>query len=111
LTATAVDAARWTCARCAVSAGRLDGRPVPCPATWSESGDGVFCLACSRAMAGEAAVQSAPDGTSPADRARRQRRALIEFEIDRSPEAPNRKIAQACRTSTAAVAAIRDTVA
>jgi hypothetical protein len=36
-----------------------------------------------------------------------RRTALIEFEIRRSPEAPNRTIARACHTSPAAVAAIR----
>ncbi|HEU4600103.1 MAG TPA: hypothetical protein VFS26_10160 [Solirubrobacterales bacterium] len=34
--------------------------------------------------------------------------ALIEFEIGRAPEAPNRTIALACRTSSAAVAAVRN---
>ncbi len=36
-----------------------------------------------------------------------RRDALIEFEIDRVPLAPNRAIAQACRTSPIAVAAVR----
>lgn len=37
-----------------------------------------------------------------------RRTALIEFEIARAPEAPNRTIALACRTSPAAVAVVRD---
>jgi len=69
----------------------------------------MFCLACSRAMAGEAAMESAPADCSPEDLARLRRKGLIEFEIGRSPEAPNRTIAQVCRTSTGAVAAIRET--
>jgi hypothetical protein len=36
-----------------------------------------------------------------------RRDALIEFEIDRVPLAPNRAIAQACRTSPIAVATVR----
>ena len=36
-----------------------------------------------------------------------QRSALIAFEIARTPEAPNRVIANACRTSAMAVAAVR----
>lgn len=53
-------------------------------------------------------MDSAPAASSREDRVRLRRTALIEFELDRSPEAPNRTIAQACRTSSAAVAAVRD---
>lgn len=53
-------------------------------------------------------MDSAPDSTSREDRVRLRRRALIEFEIARAPEAPNRTIALACHTSSAAVAAVRD---
>lgn len=56
-------------------------------------------------------MDSAPDSSSREDRVRLRRTALIEFEIDRAPEAPNRTIALACRTSTAAVAAVRDEMA
>jgi hypothetical protein len=67
----------------------------------------AFCLACSRARAGEAAMDSAPATSSREERVRLRRTALIEFEIGRAPEAPNRTIAQACRTSGPAVAAVR----
>lgn len=52
-------------------------------------------------------MDSAPDASSREDRVKIRRTALIEFEIDRAPEAPNRTIATACRTSPAAVAAVR----
>jgi hypothetical protein len=104
----AAGAIRWSCARCGVSAGRIDGKRVALPATWTRSGEGIFCLACSRALAGDAATESAPADSSREDLTRIRRRALIEFEISRSPDAPNRTIAQACRTSTGAVAAIRE---
>jgi hypothetical protein len=102
------DAIRWSCTRCEVSVGRIDGEPSLLPTTWSHSGGQVLCLTCSRAQAGEAAMDSAPDSTSREDRVRLRRTALIEFEIDRAPEAPNRTIALACRTSSAAVAAVRN---
>jgi hypothetical protein len=86
----------------------MDGEPTRRPPTWTESEEGTFCLACSRGMAADAAAEAAPSSCTPEERSRIRRRALIEFEIGRSPEAPNRKIAQACRTSTAAVAAVRD---
>ena len=53
-------------------------------------------------------MDSAPAATSREGRVRLRRTALIEFEIDRAPEAPNRAIALACHTSSGAVAAVRD---
>jgi len=102
------DAVRWSCTRCEVSVGRIDGEPTMLPASWSRADGCVLCLACSRAQAGEAAMDSAPLASSREDRVRLRRTALIEFEIGRVPEAPNRAIALACRTSSAAVAAVRD---
>lgn len=104
----AADAVRWSCARCGVSVGRMDGEPSLLPASWSRSDGQALCLTCSRAQAGEAAMESVPDSVSREDRVRLRRTALIEFEIDRAPEAPNATIARACRTSSAAVAAVRD---
>jgi hypothetical protein len=102
------DAVRWSCARCEVSVGRIDGEPTLLPATWSRSDGEFLCLVCSRAQAGEAAMDSAPPASSREDRVKLRRTALIEFEIDRAPEAANRTIALACRTSPAAVVAVRN---
>jgi hypothetical protein len=101
------DAVRWSCARCGVSVGRMDGEAAELPTAWSRSGEETYCLSCSRALAGEVAMESAPASSSREERVRLRRTALIEFEIDRAPEAPNRTIANACRTSGAAVAAVR----
>ncbi len=87
--------------------GRIDGKPTLLPASWLRSSGQTFCLACSRALAGEAAIDSAPAASSRAELVRLRRTALIEFEIGRAPEAPNRTIAEACRTSGPAVAAVR----
>jgi len=103
----AAEAVRWSCARCQVSVGRIDGEPTLLPASWSRDAEEILCLTCSRARAGETAMDSAPDAISREERVRLRRTALIEFEIDRAPEAPNRTIALACRTSSAAVAAVR----
>ena len=102
------DAVRWSCARCNVSVGRLDGEPTELPGSWSQVDGSTYCLSCSRAKAGEAAMDSAPASCTREERVRRRRTALIEFEIGRAPEAPNRTIALACRTSSAAVAAVRN---
>ena len=101
------EAVRWSCARCEVSVGRIDGEPALFPTTWSRADGEVLCLTCSRAKAGEAAMDSAPAASTREDRVRIRRTALIEFEIERAPEAPNRTIALACRTSSAAVSAVR----
>lgn len=103
----AADAVRWSCARCRVSVGRIDGEPTLLPASWSRSDGEIFCLTCRRARAGETAMDSAPDASSREELVRLRRTALIEFEIGRAPEAPNATIARACRTSSAAVAVVR----
>ncbi|MGN6588293.1 MAG: hypothetical protein ACTHKT_12635 [Solirubrobacterales bacterium] len=102
------EAARWSCARCGVSVGRIDGEVTELPDSWSRLDGAIYCLSCSRARAGEAAMESAPAATSREERVRLRRAALIEFEIGRAPEAPNRTIALACRTSTGAVASVRE---
>jgi hypothetical protein len=53
-------------------------------------------------------MDSAPASSSREDLVRLRRTALIEFEICRAPEAPDRTVALACRTSSAAVASVRD---
>jgi hypothetical protein len=103
----AAEAVRWSCARCEVSVGRMDGGTTLVPTSWSQVDGQALCLTCSRAQAGEAAMDSAPAASSREDRVRLRRTALIEFEIERTPEAPNRTIANACRTSSGAVAAVR----
>jgi hypothetical protein len=51
-----------------------------------------------------------PETITGEARAKLRRKALIRFEISRNPDSPNRVIASACRTSTMAVAAVRDEV-
>jgi hypothetical protein len=101
-------AIRWSCARCDVSVGQLDGRPTDLPESWTRSGASTFCLACSRALAGDAATDSAPEASSREELARVRRDAVIEFEIGRVPLALNREIANACHTSPVTVAAVRN---
>lgn len=103
----AADAVRWSCARCKVSVGQIDGAASLLPPSWSLVDGGALCLTCSRARAGEAAMEAAPAASSREERVKIRRTALIEFEIARAPEAPNRTIALACHTSPAAVAAVR----
>ena len=99
---------RWSCARCQVSVGRLDAGPSNMPSTWTRSEDLAYCLGCSRALAADAALVALPESTSREDRVRHRRRALIGFELERSPESPDRVIAGACHTSPRTVATVRE---
>jgi hypothetical protein len=101
-------AARWSCARCEVSVGRIDGKTSCLPDTWTRCDGLTYCLSCSRARAADAALDSATESASREDRVRLRRSALIAFEIGRAPAAPDRAIANACRTSSRTVAAVRD---
>jgi hypothetical protein len=49
-------AVRWSWARCGVSVGRIDNEPTDLPESWTEAERESFCLTCSRARAGEAAI-------------------------------------------------------
>ncbi len=102
-----IGAVRYSCSRCQVSVGRIDGEATSLPETWSRLDGLDYCLSCSRARAGEAAVDSASPTISREDLVKLRRTALIEFEIGRAPAAPDRAVARACRTSNAAVAAVR----
>lgn len=107
----AAEAVRWSCARCKVSVGQIDGHATGLPANWTRFEESNYCLGCRRALAGETAVEAASPGSSPDELARLRRSALIEFEIGRRPEATNRVIAQACRTSSSTVVQVRDGLA
>jgi hypothetical protein len=102
-----VTAVRWTCARCGVSVGRIDASPAELPDSWARAGQESHCLSCRRALAGDAALDTAPPESSREDLVRIRRNGLIEFELRRDPESPDRTVARACSTSPSAVAAIR----
>ena len=71
-----------------------------------EVGQADMCLACRRSRVAEAALDRRPARYRP-DKCRRIRRALIEFEMRRTPDRGNGRIASACGTSPVAVAAVR----
>jgi hypothetical protein len=73
------------------------------PAGWTRRGGKAHCLACRRALAAEAANETAPEGASREERAKLRAAALIEFEIRRDPDRPNGEIAKVVRCSVPAV--------
>jgi hypothetical protein len=100
-------AKKWSCDQCGVSVSRIDGRAILLPENWASSAEGRFCLSCRRERAAEAALQSTPNDSPIADRARLRRAGLIEFEIRRTPEHSDGAIARACHTSTSTVTQLR----
>ena len=106
-TATAKKSKKWTCDRCGVSIGRMDGASVPFPDAWAHERSGTYCLGCRRDRAAEAALDGAPDDSPIEARAKLRRAALIEFEVSRRPDHNDGAIAKACRSSVSAVAAAR----
>jgi len=100
-------AKKWTCDGCGVSAGHIDGEPVPLPAAWVSLAEGKFCLICRRERAADAALEAVPSDSPVDARAKLRRAALIEFEVSRTPDQADGQIARACRTSVSAVTRAR----
>ena len=100
-------ARRWTCDRCGMTTGRIDGDRSPLPESWASDVDGQFCLACRRERAAEAAQEAAPSDCDSNARAKLRRAGLIEFEVLRVPDHADNVIAKACHSSPSVVAAAR----
>ena len=102
-------ARRWTCNRCGMSVGRIDGEQVELPDSWEHCEEGDFCLSCRRERAADLAPEvAAREEASTEARAKARRAGLIEFEVRRTPDLSDNAIARACRTTTAAVSAARE---
>ncbi len=95
----------WRCDRCEVTARWMAGFERTLPSTWIVEDGLVHCLACRRALAGEAGIGE--HAMTPAGRVRARRDATVEFEIGRNAERSNQVIARACGTSAAVVAGAR----
>jgi hypothetical protein len=100
---TIVPAADWTCARCEVTVSWMAEVERPAlPATWTMEDAELYCLACRRERAGEAALVGLDEATS-AERHKAESRGRIEFEMKRRPETQDNRIAKSCHTSIKAV--------
>jgi hypothetical protein len=101
---TVEPAADWTCARCKVTVSWMAGTERPeLPGTWSREGDELYCLACRRERAGEAAAAALDVETPAKRRSQVESRARIEFEMKRRPDSHDARIAKACHASLKAV--------
>lgn len=100
---TAAPAVDWTCARCEVNVSWMpDAERPELPATWIKDGDELYCLACRRERAGEAALVGLDEASAEA-RQKAETRARIDFEMNRRPDREDSRIAKACHTSIKAV--------
>ncbi len=100
---TAAPAVDWTCARCEVNVSWMpDAERPELPATWIKDGDELYCLACRRERAGEAALVGLDEASAEARR-KVETRARIDFEMNRRPDSEDSRIAKACHTSIKAV--------
>jgi len=102
--------ADWACDRCAVTISWMPGfeKSKGPPAGWTRRGDKAHCLQCRRAIAAEAANETAPAGATREERAKLRASARVDFEINRDPERPNGEIAKALRCSVPAVMRARE---
>jgi hypothetical protein len=101
---SAEPAVDWTCARCQVTVSWMaDVERPELPATWVREEDEIYCLACRRERAGEAALVGIDAETSAQRRGQIESRARVEFEMKRRPEQEDRRIAKSCHTSVKAV--------
>jgi hypothetical protein len=84
-----------------VEASFASGQGLAQPPNWVEDASGWHCLRCRR----EAAMDATEGGDG--SRTQQRRRALVEFELLRDPEARDFEIAKRARCSTARVRPIR----
>jgi hypothetical protein len=96
--------ADWTCGRCEVTVSWMPDTERPgLPATWVREDGELYCLACRRVRAGEAALVGLDETVSTQRRVQIESGARIEFEMRRRPERRDARIAKACHTSIKAV--------
>jgi hypothetical protein len=101
---TVAPAPDWTCDRCEVTVSWMAEVERPeLPATWISEGDELYCLACRRERAGEAAVAGLDVEASAERRRQANSRARVEFEMKRRPESEDSRIAKACHTNIKSV--------
>ena len=100
---TVAPAIDWTCTRCEVNVSWMpDAERPELPGTWSREDGDLYCLACRRERAGEAALVGLDEASADARR-KAETRARIDFEMTRRPERENSRIAKTCHTSIKAV--------
>jgi hypothetical protein len=97
-----------TCDRCEMTIRWTPpGGGSPTPPNWIEIGTCSYCLVCRRELAVVEALEQLGTDTTAKQRAERRSAALIEFEVERSPDRRDGEIARSIRCSAMAVGKAR----
>jgi hypothetical protein len=78
------------------------------PPNWDELNGIAYCLSCRRKLAGEAKASALHDEDSLADHQRANAEGRIEFELSRTPDLCDTRIARASGTNVILVKRVRD---
>jgi hypothetical protein len=78
------------------------------PPSWDEVNGIAYCLSCRRKMAGEARAEALAGEESMADLVRADAEGRVEFELHRSPDRCDTRIARACGTNVIVVRQVRE---
>jgi hypothetical protein len=78
------------------------------PASWDEVNGIAYCLSCRRKMAGEAKAEALGAEESMADLVRADAEGRVEFELNRTPDRCDTRIARACGTNVIVVRQVRE---
>jgi hypothetical protein len=82
--------------------------PSELPAHWEELNGVTYCLSCRRRKAGEEKAATLSDEDPAADLRRADAEGRIEFELSRTPDRCDTRIARACGTYVALVKDVRE---
>jgi hypothetical protein len=105
-----VNGSDWTCARCGMTARFVPGTlgPTEMPPSWDELNGIAYCLSCRRKMAGEAKAEMLAEEEDRADLVRADAEGRVEFELIRTPDRCDTRIARACGTNVTVVRQVRE---
>jgi hypothetical protein len=78
------------------------------PPSWDEVNGIAYCLSCRRKMAGEAKAATLADDEARPDLVRADAEGRVEFELGRSPDRCDTRIARACGTNVIVVRKVRE---
>jgi len=81
------------------------------PPSWDEVNGIAYCLACRRKMAGEAKAGAVRVEETGADPIRANAEGRVEFELERTPDRCDTRIARACGTNVIVVRGVRERLA
>jgi hypothetical protein len=78
------------------------------PPSWVEVNGIAYCLSCRRKMAGEARAARLAEEEPGPDLVRADAEGRVEFELSRSPDRCDTRIARACGTNVIVVRQVRE---